>query len=204
MNTLGDQLKDYDLTADPIDSFLSWYRQAKLIEENPEAMTLATADREGNVAARIVLFKGLVEGQFSLYGHDCSIKGQHMAVNPQASLVFYWHNLKRQVRVNGRVLRMPQEQVEAYFQKRGLESQVASSISEQSQVISSRHELEERFHHALALAKKTSYVKRPATWTGYYLVPTQMEFFLYREYRLNDRFLFINKNMKWNIERLQP
>jgi pyridoxamine 5'-phosphate oxidase len=200
----SDQLQDYDLTAEPIHNFLNWYEQAKHLEENPEAMTLATADGQGRVNARIVLYKGISENCFTLYGHDCSEKGQHLAINPQASLVFYWHNLKRQVRIWGTVKKMSDDKVQSYFQKRALESQVASAISKQSSEISGREELESRFYEALEVAKKSGSVEFPKTWTGYLLDPMEMEFFLYREYRLNDRFLFSKHESIWDVKRLQP
>lgn len=204
MDKLTDQLSDYDLVEDPIQNFSHWYNQAKTREENPEAMTLATADLKGSVAARIVLFKGLQEGKFSLYGHDCSLKGQHMAQNPTAALVFYWHHLKRQVRISGSIHQMPEVDVERYFQKRGLESQVASAISVQSDAISGREELEKRFFDKLAQARVDGKVTRPSTWKGYFLEPNEFEFFLYREHRLNDRFLYSKTPKGWSIQRLQP
>lgn len=200
-----DRLEDYSLTQNPFESFTLWYQAARQVEENPEAMTLATSSKAGIPSARIVLFKGLIENQFALYGHSCSQKGQELEENPRASLVFYWHKGGRQVRVSGVIHKMPREQVESYFQKRALESQVASAISKQSEAISSRQELEQRFEQALTKARSTGRVDLPETWNGYLLRPTQFEFFLYREHRLNDRFLFEQDTPAgWSIKRLQP
>lgn len=200
-----EQLSDYDLVDDPFQSFSSWYNQAKAQEENPEAMILATADAQGRSDARTVLFKGLQDQAFTLYGRETSAKGLQLKAMPFGALVFYWHRLKRQVRVQGPVELMERSAVERYFASRSLESRVASSISDQSRPISSRAELERAFKVGLEQAQKSAgEVRCPDSWQGYLLRPERIEFFLYREHRLNDRFNFEVKDGKWSWIRLQP
>lgn len=203
-STENDDLKAYSLTSDPVESFLKWHESALKIEENANAMALATAARSGIPSVRMVLFKGCVGEKFSLYGHNDSQKGHELEENPNASLVFYWHRSLRQVRVTGPVEKMTKEQTLQYFSSRALESQVASSVSKQSQPIANRETLESHFHNALKLAKEKGHVEMPENWQGYYLIPQEIEFFLYRDFRLNDRFLFKKKSSAWDWQRLQP
>ena len=200
-----EDLKAYSLTADPLESFLSWHESALKIEENANAMALATAAKSGVPSVRMVLFKGCLGEKFSLYGHNDSQKGLELEENPYASLVFYWHRSLRQVRITGAVEKMTKQQTLNYFSSRALESQVASSVSKQSQPIANRETLESNFQNALKLAKETGSIAMPENWQGYYLVPQEIEFFIYRDFRLNDRFLFKkNSEARWDWQRLQP
>jgi pyridoxamine 5'-phosphate oxidase len=201
---LDDELAAFDLLNCPIQTFLSWLGKAKTIEDNAEAMTLATNCASEGPAARLVLFKGLNDEGFAIYGNSLSQKGRNFAHDPRAALVFFWPKSGRQIRVSGRVSSMPRHEVEEYFASRALESQVASSISHQSQPIDSREVLEERFHTALKLAQEQGGQPCPVDWSGWRIKPDRFEFFIYREHRLNDRFDYRRVESDWRLTRLQP
>lgn len=200
-----EELINYDLNIDPILSFEKWFSKAMSLEENPTAFTLATADRQGNPSARILLYKGHdpVKG-FKFYGHTHSAKGQDLASNPKAAMVFYWHHSERQVRIKGSVVPMSLEETAEYFYSRDRESQIASFISDQSRPIGSRAELENLFEDARVKFSNQSQVDIPPHWSGYYLKPENFEFFVYGAHRLNDRFSFSLENGLWLVTRLQP
>lgn len=200
------ELNRYELAADPYQSFETWFSQAEKTEENPTAFTLATADKEGKPSARTLLYKGHQKDQgFKFYTHASSPKGKDLAVNPRASMVFYWHHCQRQVRLFGDVHKMTQEESQAYFYSRDKESQMASLLSRQSHPIESREELEKLFEATKLKYQGQDKVDFPANWSGYYLRPQSFEFFVYGAHRLNDRFLYEHKAKSgWVVTRLQP
>jgi pyridoxamine 5'-phosphate oxidase len=140
-----DKLSDFHLLEDPIESFLAWYNEAKSKEQNPEAMTVSTANKKGIPSARILLYKGMQEEKFRLFTNYNSTKAKDLMENPVVSLTFYWHVCERQVRIQGLAHKMEQKDSKEYFHSRAKESQIASLISNQSAEISSREELESRF-----------------------------------------------------------
>lgn len=201
-----EELKNYQLTLDPLESFELWFAKAATCEENPTAFTLATIDQKtGGPTARILLYKGLDPNHgFKFYSHSHSQKGSDLEVNPQAAMVFYWHNSERQVRVTGTVSKMSIEQTREYFYSRDRNSQLASYISDQSQPIESREALEKLFQQAQEKFKDREQVDLPPHWSGYFLSPQYFEFFVYGAHRLNDRFAYHLEQGVWKINRLQP
>jgi pyridoxamine 5'-phosphate oxidase len=167
------------------------------------AMTLATADKQGRPSARIVLLKGLDERGFMFYTNYNSRKGHELAENPEAALVFYWPEQERQVTVAGQVSKLPKPESEAYFQSRPRGSQIGAWASDQSAVMEDRTELEKKWQEFEAKFPKA--VPCPEHWGGYVLAPTRMEVWQGRPNRLHDRFRYTRQNDKtWLIERLSP
>jgi pyridoxamine 5'-phosphate oxidase len=200
-------LEDNDLVGDPVTEFRRWLQIA--ISEAPEwleatAMTLATSDMQGAVSARIVLLKSLENDEFQFFTSYESRKGQQLAGNPHAALIFFWPHLERQVRIEGTVTRTTRAVSEAYFSSRPRGSQIGAAISRQSRNIASRSELESR---ATELEKQLAgaAVPCPETWGGYALLPRRIEFWQGRLNRLHDRILFERvENGSWARSRLAP
>jgi pyridoxamine 5'-phosphate oxidase len=197
-------LLETDVLADPLAQLERWLEDAQaagLIE--PTAMTLATADRDGHPAARMVLFKGVHDGGLTFYTNYDSRKGAELAGNPRVALVFWWDRLERQVRVEGRIAKLPRPMSETYFHRRPRESQLSASVSRQSQVVASRAELEQRFaerDRQLAGGE----VPLPANWGGFLVKPEVFEFWQGRRGRLHDRLVYRRAGKRWKIERLEP
>ena len=199
----------YDLSetavdADPLKQFQVWFNDAltaNLLELN--AMTLATATKDGKPSARTVLLKGFDERGFVFYTNYESRKGQELAENPWAAAVFLWKEIERQVRIEGHVEKCSQEEADRYFHSRPLGSQLGACVSQQSQVISSREILESRLEE-LTGKMANQEIPRPSYWGGYRLSPTSIEFWQGRPNRLHDRLRYCLKNGCWLIERLSP
>lgn len=198
-----ENLKEYDLENNPLTSFENWFAKACELEKDPYAMTLATSSSDGTPAARTVLYKGLKDSQFFFVTNYNSRKAKDIESNPKVALCFYWQHFGRQVVVKGLVKKLAATESKAYFESRPFESQVASYISHQSSPISSREELEKLYNEKL-IEFKDSGVPYPENWGGYLVEPSEIEFFLYGKFRLNDRFLFKKEGSGWSITRLQP
>ena len=199
------RLDEAHVSPDPVVEFDRWFSQAQEAKAlEPNAMTLATATREGAPSARIVLLKGYDERGFVFFTDYRSQKGTELEQNPQASLVFFWPELERQVRITGTVERTSAQESEAYFRSRPRGSRLGAWVSHQSRVIPSRaqlesglREVEERF--------PTDDVPLPPHWGGYRLRPEKVEFWQGREDRLHDRIRYLRKkNGGWQVERLSP
>jgi pyridoxamine 5'-phosphate oxidase len=211
MSTLADLRKNYtlgsldaaDVDPDPIRQFNIWMKQAldaKLPE--PNAMTVATVDADGRPAARILLIKGVDERGFVFYTNYESRKGHELAANPHASLLFFWIELERQIRIDGKVEKVSDAESDAYFHSRPLGSRIGAWVSEQSTVIGSRAELEAREQEVIA--KYGENPPRPPHWGGYRLVPDAVEFWQGRPSRLHDRIRYTRDSAGWRIERVAP
>ncbi|MBD2103380.1 pyridoxamine 5'-phosphate oxidase [Leptolyngbya sp. FACHB-261] len=214
MNTsIADLRKDYtllglsesDVAANPFQQFQKWFDQAieaQLLE--PNAMTLATATPEGRPSARVVLLKGFDERGFIFYTNYNSHKGQELAQNPWAALVFLWTDLERQVRVEGRVEKVSDEESDHYFHSRPPGSRLGAWTSDQSQVISGRDVLEQRLE-GLKQQYQDQEIPRPSHWGGYRVIPDLIEFWQGRPSRLHDRLQYrLCNDGNWQIERLSP
>ncbi len=188
----------------PLAVFEAWYAEA-LAGATPsaDAMTLATASREGRPSARTVLYKGLSDGGVCFVSNYASTKGQELEQNPQAALVFFWATLNRQVRFEGRAERASTEWSDRYFAARARTSQIGAWASAQSQVIASRSVLEQRIVDIEARFAGRP-VERPPFWGGYRLVPERIEFWLGQDARLHDRFSYRPNGAGWASERLSP
>jgi len=196
-------LEEQDLQPDPIDLFRAWMDTAVQAQlEEPNAMTLCTASADGLPDGRIVLLRGFDERGFVFFTNYESAKGNHLLANPRATLVFLWHALERQIRVQGIVARVSAAESTAYFQTRPRGHQLAAWTSPQSRPLNSRDELDTRL--AELEARFPSEVPLPDFWGGYRLVPQRMEFWQGRKNRLHDRFAYTLAAGSWASNRLAP
>ena len=178
-------------TADPLTLFDAWYAEARASEPNdPNAMTLATADAAGQPAARQVLLKGHDARGFVFYTNQQSRKAGDLAANPRAALLFHWKSLRRQIRVEGGVTTVSDAEADAYFATRGRDSQLGAWASEQSRPLDSRETFEARFE-AMQARFEGATVPRPPHWSGYRVAPERIEFWQDRAHRLHERRLFV-------------
>ena len=203
-NTAED-LDEKTVDRDPLKLFQRWLDEAMASGIRlPEAMTLATATPAGKPSARLVLLKGADERGFVFYTNYKSMKARELDSNPQAALVFYWPQLERQLRVEGKVERTSDDESDAYFKTRPRESQIGALASPQSEVIASRESLQQRADELEKLYEGRE-VERPAHWGGYRLLPERIEFWKGRPGRLHDRILYERQaDGSWIISRLAP
>ena len=198
-------LREEDVDPDPIRQFAHWFDEAtesSVLE--PNAMTLATCTNDGRPSARIVLLRGLDERGFAFFTNYESRKARELDNNPYAALVFFWHDLERQVRVEGRVERVSADESDVYFHGRPASSRIGAWASPQSQVIPSRESLEVRFGDQENRFADEA-IPRPPHWGGYRLVPESIEFWQGRPGRLHDRLRYSRHQQgDWLIERLAP
>ncbi len=190
--------------ADPLKLFRSWYHLAKSSgEHEPEAMALATADIQGKPSLRMLLYKDVLPSGFCFFTNYESRKGIEILSNPNASLLFYWPGLYRQVRIEGNIKKCPSRISDNYFNSRPLGSRISASVSPQSAVIPDRLFIEamaEAFQRDL----NQNEPKRPANWGGFVLIPNRMEFWTGRENRLHERILYRKSGKVWITEILAP
>lgn len=197
-------LSDLHLTDDPIGYFQRWFDDAKRSGLFlPEALCLATAAPDGTPSARMMLLKGVDERGFVFFTNYESRKGDQLAGNPRAALVFHWAILERQVRVEGRVERISQAESEAYFRTRPRGSRIGAWASKQSAVLGSREELERRVREFGAKYSGDD-VPLPPFWGGFRLRPDVIEFWQGRLNRLHDRLRYTRSGNSWSAERLYP
>ena len=193
-----------DLTDDPSELFARWFSgalESRLVE--PHAFVLATADREARPSARTVLMREMDRRGIVFYTNYRSRKGADLAENPRASAVFLWMPLHRQVRIEGRVEKVPGTQSDAYFNARPPGSRLSAAASPQSEPVPDRAWLEERMEE-IRRHHPDGDVPRPAEWGGYRLAPDYYEFWQGRPNRLHDRFEYRWRDGGWVVERLAP
>lgn len=198
-------MDENDLKENPIDQFEVWFKEAvnnKLRE--PNAMHLATVAPDGQPSGRVVLLKGFDEDGFVFYTNFGSRKARELDANPRAALTFLWMELYKQVRVEGTVQRVPDEEAGRYFDSRPRASQISAWVSHQSQTVESRGELERRMFE-IERQFEGKPVPRPEFWGGYRVKPVKMEFWLGRASRLHDRILYqLQDDNRWNRSRISP
>ena len=197
-------LSENEVDSDPLKQFARWFQQALETEvPEPNAMGLATVDSHGRPSLRIVLLKDFDARGFTFYTNYESRKGEQLLLNPHAALSFHWHDLERQIRIEGAVERVAAEESDAYFGIRPLKSRIGAIASAQSRPIDSREQLEQQFNQA-----ETQFGQqppRPAHWGGYRLAPNWIEFWQGRRSRLHDRIAYQrNNDGSWLRQRLQP
>jgi pyridoxamine 5'-phosphate oxidase len=199
------ELRRASVDTDPIRQFGVWFAEAVAAQlPEPNAMTVATIGLNGRPAARVLLLKGFDERGFTFFTNYASRKASQLESTPWAALVFLWKEIERQVRIEGHVERVPDDEADAYFASRPRGSQIGAWASRQSSSLASRAELEDR---AAALARQFDgdSVPRPPFWGGYRLMPESVEFWQGRASRLHDRIEYTRReDGTWSIERLSP
>lgn len=198
--------RDFTEAKEPFPLFKQWFEEALLAEPlDPNAMAVATADKNGLPNVRAILLKGADERGFVFYTNSGSAKGRELAANPQAALLFYWKSLGRQIRVRGPVTPVSDAEADSYFASRSRESRLGAWASQQSRPLASRKALEEAV--GLRAAEfDGQYVPRPGYWHGYRVVPLEIEFWLNGAHRLHDRIVFRRDtpDAPWVKTRLYP
>lgn len=198
------QIVEGDFPANPIQQFQKWFDEAmqeKVLEVN--AMVLSTVDENARPSARVVLLKGIKENAFLFYTNYESSKGKQLAANPMVALNFFWPELERQVRIEGRASKADEEVSDQYFLSRPRDSRIGAWVSPQSQIIDSRAFLEEKLTYYNEHFKDTE-ITRPKNWGGYAVLPDSIEFWQGGSNRLHDRLRYRLEGKEWVLERLAP
>ena len=200
-----DTLTESEVDKNPINQFEKWMNEAissKIVAE-PNAMTLATSTTDGKPSARVLLLKSFNKEGFVFYTNYESRKAMELNVNPHACIVFDWHVMERQVRIEGIIKKVSPEESDKYFNTRPESSQLGAWISPQSTFIDGRQELEDR-KIKIESQFDEKLITRPPNWGGYVLKPQIIEFWQGRESRLHDRLLYIKTEEEWILRRLAP
>ena len=198
-------LSEAMLAGDPMTQFARWMADAAASAmPEPTAMVLTTVSAEGRPRARTVLLKAHDQSGFTFYSNRTSRKGQDLAANPRACVVFPWYALRRQVTAEGSVRIMSAADSEPYYRSRPRGSQIGAWASRQSQVIGSRAELEDRVAELERRWAPPAVIPMPDFWGGYLLVPETVEFWQAGTFRLHDRLRYRRDSGDWTVERLSP
>jgi len=198
-------LAEGDLTPDPLDLFARWYDEAtEAGVHEPNAMVVATVDPDGRPSSRFVLLKGFDGEGFRFFTNTASRKGRGLAADPRCALLFPWHPLERQVRVDGHAVPLPRAAVEAYFDRRPRGSRLGAWASHQSSPVAGREELSEAYDEAERRFEGVDEVPPPDEWGGYVVVPDAIEFWQGRPGRLHDRLVYERSGDGWVTRRLAP
>ncbi|MEV0596819.1 pyridoxamine 5'-phosphate oxidase [Nonomuraea cavernae] len=199
----GQPLLESGMATDPITQFTVWFEEALSAGlTEPNAMVLATASAQGRPSARTVLLKGYDERGFVFYTNYASRKGRDLTANPYASLLFPWHPIRRQVRVEGSVEALAREESADYYHSRPYGSRIGAWASRQSEVVSSREELDARYEELAARWPEEP--PMPDFWGGFRVVPSELEFWQGQLDRMHDRLRYRRLNSGWALERLAP
>ncbi len=196
------ELNVKDLTEEPITLFQQWLSEAITYSNDGNAFVLSTVNSEGVPSSRVLLLRGASEKGLSFFTNYSSRKSQEIKLNPNVCMNFFWPEMERQVRINGSISRLSEQESDYYFISRPYESRIGAWSSPQSQVIESREVLENKIQEFKK--KYPNEVPRPENWGGYNIVPYEIEFWQGRVSRLHDRFLYNKKGENWTINRLAP
>ena len=210
MKSIKDLRTDYqkselnvkDLTEEPITLFQQWINQAITYSNDANAFVLSTVNSNGVPSSRVLLLRDATEKGFSFFTNYSSRKSQEIEVNPNVCMNFFWPEMERQVRINGSISRLSEQESDDYFNSRPYESRIGAWCSPQSQVIESREVLEIKIQELIK--KYPDEVPRPENLGGYTIVPNEIEFWQGRASRLHDRFLYNKEGEHWTINRLAP
>ncbi len=198
------ELRKKNVNKNPFDQFSNWFQDAvKSKIEEPNAMILATADKSGTPSLRVVLLKSVDIDGLIFYTNYNSQKGRELSENPNASILFFWLPLERQIRISGKVIKLDEKESFEYFKSRPYESQIGAWASKQSEAIDDRSELEKKFEKYKSLFKEGN-VPLPPNWGGFKLVPQTFEFWQGRESRLHDRIRYSKSENGWDLHRISP
>jgi pyridoxamine 5'-phosphate oxidase len=198
------KLSEETVQPNPFNQFEKWFIEVLkvgLIE--PNAMILATADAKANPSVRVVLLKELNKKGFTFFTNYGSRKGKNLSENSSASVLFFWTELERQVRIEGKIKKISKAESQKYFNSRPIDSRLAAWASEQSEIIPGRDYLEAKFQ-IFKRQFKGKKIPVPPDWGGYILVPEYFEFWQGRENRLHDRICYKKISRKWKVFRLAP
>jgi len=197
-------IHDEDFPLEPANWFRQWLNEAiESGEPEPTAMVLATVSSEYRPSSRVVLLKSVDEQGFVFFTNYLSRKGIQLSCNHAAALTFFWPLTERQVRIEGLVSKVDEDESDSYFYSRPLESRINAVISPQSSIIASRYQLEQD-REKLVFSEESESITRPAHWGGYRLKPDRIEFWQGRPGRLHDRIQYLLEDNIWNINRLAP
>ncbi len=199
------KLEDHEVAKDPLVQFANWFEEA-LESKDPllNKMALATAAKSGQPSARVLLLKGFSAEGFLFFSPYQGRKGKEIKDNPRAEAVIYWHNLERQIRISGRILKAPRRVALNYFCLRPRAAQIGAWLADQSKPISTRQELERLYQKLEKKFEGKKQIPLPSFWGGYLLRAETYEFWQGRENRLNDRIFYKKTRGGWKIQRLQP
>jgi len=197
-------LNEDAITNNPYQQFETWFEEAvnaQLLD--PYAMSVTTVSNDGQPSTRIVYLRGISEKGFKFYSNYNSQKGHDLLVNNKVALNFFWGELERQIRIEGEVEKLSEQESDTYFDARPRESKIGAWASNQSETIKNRSELEDKVVFYEGKFKDTD-VPRPPHWGGYIVKPTKVEFWQGRPNRLHDRIVFMKENDEWKISRVSP
>lgn len=198
------ELVENSVNKDPFQQLNLWLNDALASQTpDPTAMILSTIDPDGNPESRVVLLKELTSEGLIFFTNYSSKKGQQISENQHVSVVFFWAETERQVRIKGKAEKIPEAESEAYFQSRPLESQLGAWASPQSRIIENRQVLDENYLHYQAYFQHNE-IKKPPHWGGFLIRPEYFEFWQGRSNRLHDRIEFCQSGQQWKIHRLAP
>ena len=199
------ELDEQNCETNPIEQFDRWFLEAQAADlKEPNAMVLATVGVDGKPSSRVVLLKEVSDLGFVFYTNYASRKGRELEANPSCALTFFWAELERQVRIEGKAERLSQEKSGEYFRARPRGSRLGALASRQSEMLPGRHILEERLRELQTRYAGTDDIPKPEHWGGYCVVPYKIEFWQGRTNRLHDRLLYTREGDEWTIARLSP
>ncbi|HAE65347.1 MAG TPA: pyridoxamine 5'-phosphate oxidase [Acinetobacter johnsonii] len=200
------ELREDRVETHPHAQFLLWFNHALEAQlHEPYAMSLATASVQGRPHVRTVLLRGATEAGYDFYTNYDSQKGNDLAENPYAELLFYWQEQERQIRIGGKVVKISEAESTDYYHKRPRDSQIAAHISTpQSGIIESRELLQQRFQDLQKRSAEQAQLAKPEFWGGYRLEADYYEFWQGRPNRLHDRLRYEKQDGRWTIQRLMP